>query len=108
MVAVMGRSNEEFAMGHSPYHVYTYSKGDSYTVNAKHRASGNVIGNLVWSGPTGEVNNVEVMPEHRRNGVATMMWQEAKRYATDNEVVTPKHSPDQSDEGKEWAKKVGD
>lgn len=99
----------EFEAGHSPYQVFTYTKGTIHAVNAKHRASNALVGELLWAEPHGRVEGVQVHPDHQHAGVGTMMWNEAKRYATDNDVTAPKHNENsQTPEGKAWSKKVGD
>jgi len=50
------------------------------------------------------VANVDVPSEYRRKGVATSMWKYAKESG-----LNPKHDYiEQTDEGKAWAKQVGD
>jgi GNAT superfamily N-acetyltransferase len=50
------------------------------------------------------VRNIMVNPEHQRQGIATGMWNYAKEQG-----LNPEHSDptSQTDEGKSWAKKVG-
>ena len=98
----------EFETGHSPYQIFSYTKDSVHVVNAKHRASNVLVGELVWTEPKGRVEGIQVHPDHQHAGVATAMWNEAKRYATDNGAAEPKHSDSQTKEGKAWAKKVGD
>ena len=93
---------------HSSYQVFSYTKGTIHAVNAKHRASNVLVGELLWAEPHGRVEGVQVHPDHQHEGVGTMMWNEAQRYAIDNEVSSPKHNKiSQTSEGKAWAKKVG-
>lgn len=98
----------EFETGHSPYQIFSYTKDSVHVVNAKHRASNALVGELVWTEPKGRVEGIQVHPDHQHAGVATAMWNEAKRYAADNEVAEPHHSDTQTKEGRAWAKKVGD
>jgi GNAT superfamily N-acetyltransferase len=99
----------EFETGHSPYQIFSYTRDSVHVVNAKHRASNALVGELVWTEPKGRVEGIQVHPDHKLNGVGTAMWAEAKRYASDNGVTEPKHAKDnQTDEGRAWAKKVGD
>jgi len=48
-----------------------------------------------------EVSNVEVEPAYRRKGIATALWNAAKK-----EFPRLKHSPIQSDSGRQWADKI--
>lgn len=98
----------EFETGHSPYQIFSYTRDSVHVVNAKHRASNALVGELVWTEPKGRVEGVQVHPDHQHAGVGTAMWNEAKRYARDNGVTEPHHSDIQTKEGKAWAKKVGD
>lgn len=47
--------------------------------------------------------HIEVKPEHRRKGIATALWKEAKRWG-----ANPIHAIDKTEAGSAWAKAVGD
>lgn len=69
-------------------------------------ADGNPVGGMVWSSK--EVQNIDVKPPYQRQGLATRMWQEGHRVASENvRVPAPKHSADRTDAGDAWARKVG-
>lgn len=53
-----------------------------------------------FTGPR-EVTGVSVYPEWRRRGIATALWEEAKRLG-----LNPEHSPLQYPDGKAWARTV--
>jgi GNAT superfamily N-acetyltransferase len=67
---------------------------------------GKRVGELVWAtgyhhpfdNINGQIQDVQVDPEHRRKGIATGMLQYAR--GIDSSV---KHSPDQTEDGQEWA-----
>jgi hypothetical protein len=100
----MGRNNAAF-------HNITFSKRvddeDWLVIEANHPELGKV--GTMWLGPADSnkfrtVGGVDVPSEHRRKGVATSMW----KYAKDS-GLNPKHDyVEQTDEGKAWAKQVGD
>ena len=69
---------------------------------------GQPVGHLDWHMKTGHVLKVEVNEEHRRQGVATGLWQQAQTAASGTRsVVKPKHSSERTVEGDAWAKSVG-
>jgi hypothetical protein len=66
---------------------------------------GGFVGNMRWSAK--QVRNVMVNPEHQRQGVATAMWNEGHRLASENQrIPKPRHSSDRTDAGDAWAKSV--
>lgn len=73
-------------------------------------SSGNEAGSLAWgrsgtrSRNPGEIGYVHVQPEHRGNGLASAMYEHA---ASSGIRPSPKHSPDRTDAGDGWAKRVG-
>jgi hypothetical protein len=69
---------------------------------------GDWVGELKWHPKTGEIKNLFVEANERRQGIARGMWDEANRISqSERGVVTPKHSSDRTDEGDAWAKAVG-
>ena len=86
----------------------TYDTGESYKthrVTAKAPA-GNIAGTMTWNHR--EVQSVDVVPDFRRQGVATAMWQEGHRMAGEvKSIPTPKHSSQRTNAGDAWAKSVG-
>lgn len=67
------------------------------------------IGTMTWHPITGELKNIFVEPNWRRQGMATALWNQGKELSANTRgVVQPKHSPDRTDEGDLWAKSTGD
>jgi len=60
------------------------------------------VGEMSWNRHTGEVANISVADAHQRQGIGTMLWNEAPKYGRQ-----PLHSQNQLGPGKKWAKKVG-
>lgn len=61
-----------------------------------------VVGSLHWwMGDRPRVRGVQVEPEHRRQGIATRLWQEARQ-------IEPslRHSLSQTDDGDAWVKSL--
>lgn len=54
------------------------------------------------------VLGIDVPPEFRRQGIATALWNEGHRLASENQrVPAPKHSSDRTPAGDAWARSVG-
>lgn len=54
------------------------------------------------------VRNVKVPEQFQRKGVATALWNEAQRLASDSSrIPAPKHSADRTNDGDAWARSVG-
>jgi GNAT superfamily N-acetyltransferase len=67
---------------------------------------GQPLGSMVWSSRA--IQNIEVEPEHQRQGIGRALWNEGHRLAQDNaRIPAPKHSTDRTDQGDAWAKAVG-
>lgn len=87
--------------GHS---IYT-SHGSQHGILAR-RDDDSEIGRLVWN--SRRIGNVEVSPEHRRQGIATGMLEHARLLAELNaRIPQPKHSADRTNDGDAWARSVG-
>jgi GNAT superfamily N-acetyltransferase len=68
------------------------------------------VGYLKWHTETeddGTVLDVFVSDGHRRQGVATVLWQVAHEIAVERGWPLPKHSSERSIEGDAWARAVG-
>jgi len=64
------------------------------------------VGTMLWSSK--EIRNVTVPEDQQRRGVATAMWEEGHRLATENKrIPKPRHSADRTTAGNAWAKSVG-
>lgn len=68
---------------------------------------------MVWEGwpeeREGTVSSIDVAPEFQRQGIATAMWNHAKRLSQSNpSIPTPIHSDFRTPEGDAWAKSTGD
>ena len=79
------------SMGGSPHH--TVFAGEL----------GNTRASLSWHHKTGEILDINVDPDIRREGVATAMYKHAQGLG----VVKPRHSSDRTDAGDAWAKSTG-
>lgn len=117
---------EEAAMGHDaerPYGYYTLRHRTEDLGERKPRhfieaftPEGSTVGRLDWYGTTGRVNKIEVADEtddgsqrnygpfgdgrdHGRRGLATAMWDWSQEMRPKT-----KHSGDQSEQGKAWAR----
>lgn len=84
---------------------------DMHSITMHH--NGKEVGSMEWNTkaepgiPKGQVMNVEVYPDHQRNGLATHMWEIAQKASKENNRVAPVHSEHQSPEGKAWAMALG-
>lgn len=66
--------------------------------------SGDYQGHMCWEPRTGELCDIFVDFNIRRQGIATTMWETANIIAiTSSNVVTPKHSSTRSEDGDAWA-----
>ena len=66
------------------------------------------VASMSWHHQTGEVKGVFTDPAHQRQGIATALWHEGKRIATETRgVTTPKHSAQRTKSGEAWARSVG-
>lgn len=65
------------------------------------------VGYLDWHAEHGEIEDVDVLPEHQRKGIATAMYQRAQEVARTQNLVEPVHSNLRSPSGDAWAQRVG-
>ena len=64
------------------------------------------VGSMTWR--SREIQGISVEPEHRRQGVATALWNEGQRLASENaQIPAPKHAADRTNAGDAWARSVG-
>jgi len=76
-----------------------------HVVSAVDAEKGLHVGTLRWNAVDGDVEHIGVVPDYRRQGVATGMW----KYAQGQQgVQSPRHAPadERSADGKAWAKSV--
>jgi GNAT superfamily N-acetyltransferase len=66
-----------------------------------------VVGTIQWHPKTGEVNWVRTHQDYRGLGVASTLWEKAKKLSADTGIREPIHSKHRTDAGEAWAKKVG-
>lgn len=81
---------------------------ESHRITAHQQVDGETkyAGHLLWSSK--QVRNIDVAPTMQRQGVATAMWNEGQRLASENaRIPAPKHSPDRTNDGDAWARSVG-
>lgn len=65
------------------------------------------VGHLDWSHKSGEVHWIGVEDTHRRQGIATALWQHAQGIAAETRgVKPPRHSTDRTTLGDAWARSV--
>lgn len=89
------------------YHVklergYDNSSGyQDHSITATHATDG-VVGRLTWDAGKGHIKDIRVNEEHQRRGVATQMYQHAKKH------TYIEHSNDRTVEGTKWAESTGD
>jgi hypothetical protein len=87
--------------GSKPVHVLEARIPDS-----SHPLGGRQVGNMVWNARG--IEHVLVDPDSQRQGIATAMWNEGQRLATENQrIPKPRHSPDRTNAGDAWARSVG-
>ena len=71
------------------------------------RPEGSQVGLIRWMHTNGNVQSIEVHPDHRRQGLGTELWDRANQVAKDTRgVVAPKHSKERTNEGEAWARSV--
>jgi GNAT superfamily N-acetyltransferase len=104
----MTRSNSEFQQGNGEYS-YTFhpapDEDASHIIKANFQ--GTPIGFLKWDAGHGEVTDLEVRDSHRRKGVATEMWNQAKAHSAANGLISPQHSSARTRQGSAWANSLG-
>ena len=67
---------------------------------------GNQLGTMLWSNK--HILNIGVSADQQRRGVATALWNEAHRLASElQRIPKPRHSPDRTNAGDAWARSVG-
>lgn len=65
------------------------------------------MGRIEWHAKTGEILNLQVSREYRRQGVANTLFHEARKAAREQNILEPVHSKDRTDMGDSWAKQTG-
>jgi len=64
------------------------------------------VAHMAWTSKG--IQNIEVPPEHQRQGIGTALWNEGHRLAAEHaRVPRPKHSADRTTAGDAWARSVG-
>jgi hypothetical protein len=64
------------------------------------------VGEMLWTSK--RISNILVGGQFQRRGVATSMWNEGHRLASENaRIPAPKHSSDRTNAGDAWARAVG-
>jgi hypothetical protein len=90
---------------------FSYSKEDYGESSPMHQIVANTeegipVGTLKWD--KRRIRELDVSPDFRREGIATAMWQEGHRLASENtRIPKPRHSSDRTEAGDAWAKSVG-
>jgi GNAT superfamily N-acetyltransferase len=96
-----------------------HNRTGRYKVDAYHPVTGEPVGSMNWD-DNGTVGHVSVKPEHRRQGIATQLWNEGQRVAgmppatcttpgcgQTHIIPAPRHSSSRTPDGDAWAKSVG-
>jgi GNAT superfamily N-acetyltransferase len=78
----------------------------SHTITA-HTDKGNKAGSLEWNKSSGKIEDIDVHPEARRQGIASHMWDLAHQVSQETSTPAPRHSPERTPDGDAWAKSVG-
>lgn len=66
------------------------------------------IASMSWHHKTGEIRGVYTDKEHQRQGIASSLYAEGHRLASETRgVPAPRHSPQRTSSGDAWAKSVG-
>lgn len=92
--------------GFFAYHQIDAVAPDAANKNSK-SGKGQVVGTIQWHPRSGDVNWVRTHPDYRGLGVATTLWEKAKKLSADTGIKEPQHSRHRTEEGEAWAKSVG-
>jgi GNAT superfamily N-acetyltransferase len=107
MAAEDNLSPHQFSAGGRNY-IVTADDTAYRTVVAHAEGNKRPVGRLSWykegnDNLSNKVANVDVVPAHQRRGVATAMWEHAKKLNPDIQ-----HSHARTPDGRAWSAKVGD
>lgn len=82
------------------------SQGQTRTHRINAMRGGEKLGHMSWDRK--RIVNIDVDPEHQRQGVATALWNEGHRLAGEvQRIPQPRHSADRTTKGDAWARSVG-
>ena len=89
---------------------FQYDQPDLGTAKPVHRVTAlsgsSELGTMLWGSKS--ILNIGTTPGQERRGVATALWNEGHRLASDNaRIPKPKHSADRTKAGDAWARSVG-
>lgn len=111
-----GSRNEQFFTG-SQEHLYQldYARlpgrtGQEHQILAFQPHSDDILGHLTWDDKSGQVGEVWVHPDHRRQGLASRMYMMAQRLTAGHPQVSPiTHAQDvRTPSGEAWAQTLPD
>jgi ribosomal protein S18 acetylase RimI-like enzyme len=68
---------------------------------------GEVVGKLNWAHPSGNVTGIHVPKEHRRQGIATALYNEGTRLSATRGIPKPKITSDRTNDGEAWSRSLG-
>lgn len=92
---------------HTLIHVPNVGAGISHLWTMWHDPSNMIVGSM-HQHRDGEVSSIEVHPKHRRQGLATKMWNIVSEISKkDKSIPTPKHSESRTASGDKFAKAIG-
>lgn len=67
------------------------------------------VAEIFWHHKTGEIANITVRDQFRRQGIATHLLGQARQLAEQTRGVRPpRHSPQRTDAGEAWARSLGE
>ena len=89
------------------YHNKMVDKAGEVRRGASVHKDGERIARLTMFPHTGEIDRLWVAEDHRRQGLATHLYNYTKQMSEEMGVPGPKHSPRMTRAGLEWAKSVG-
>jgi GNAT superfamily N-acetyltransferase len=105
----MGRNNADFHQGNEGYSYTAFTAPDEDSNHIVHaNFQGKRVGFLKWYAGHGEITDLEVLPEHRRKGVATQLWNQARAHSFANGLIPPEHSSARTSQGSAWASSLGE
>lgn len=70
-------------------------------------SQGDYLGHMDWHKKSGKIDNINTKVGMRGLGVASSMYEKAKKLSADTGISSPVHSKHRTDKGDAWAKSVG-
>jgi GNAT superfamily N-acetyltransferase len=87
----------------------TMGGSSHHEVRAYGGSTASELGMIMWHHKTGEIGNIAVGSEVRRQGIGTAIYRHARQLAEETRGVTqPRHSSDRTTMGDAWARSLGE